>query len=114
MIENNLFKFVEHEKDNITAICLLEEAGMYQGIIYRYGEVKLSEKENSDGTLTMTYDWDMLDSNGLSRDEVYTEDFADLTGVILETILSLTISEKEKGLYVSSDGEDDTITVNLQ
>ena len=115
MINNNkLFKFVEHKDTEEIAVCLLEEAGKFQGVIYRYGQVKLAKEENDDGSLNLTYDWDMLDTNGIPKEEFYVEEFSDLTGVILEMLLESAI-KKENELYVNANsGENDNISIALQ
>ena len=39
-----LYKFVENKDKTWTGIGLTEEAGKYQGVVYRYGEVKVIDR----------------------------------------------------------------------
>ena len=55
---NKKYTFVQKEGDDFTCIKLLE--GKYKGIIYKYGKVGFAKEENSDGTLPMKFDYDII------------------------------------------------------
>ena len=56
------------------------------GVVYKYGKVSISEKEDADGNLTFSYEYDILDPNSLPR-EHFGEDFFVLIGDILVDVI---------------------------
>jgi hypothetical protein len=101
---------VQNKDATWQGIGLTEKAGKYQGVVYRYGEVKFSEEENPDGSLNLSFDWEMLDSNGLSQ-ESFKDDFKNLIGDILVNILETHVKE---GNLVYDDRGDNTSSVDAQ
>ena len=100
---NNLYKIIEDV--NLPYIELLDESAEFSGICFRYGEVKFNESEQ-----VLTFDWEMLDSNGLPK-ESFTDDFKTLIGDILVNILETHVKE---GTLVYDDRGDNTSSIDAQ
>ena len=101
---------VQNKDATWQGIGLTEKAGKYQGVVYRYGEVAFADEENPDGSLNLTFDWEMLDSNGLPK-ESFTDDFKTLIGDILVNILETHVKE---GTLVYDDRGDNTSSIDAQ
>ena len=95
-----MYTFVENKDKSWTGIGLTEKAGKYQGVVYRYGEVKVNEDEKNDSA-TLQFEWDMLDSNGLPK-EMIGDDFFKLIGDILQDIIREQLDRNELQ-YVNTD-----------
>lgn len=95
-----MYTFVENKDRSWTGIGLTEKAGKYQGVVYRYGEVKVNEDEKNDSA-TLQFEWDMLDSNGLPK-EMIGDDFFKLIGDILQDIITEQLDRNELQ-YVNTD-----------
>jgi len=95
-----MYTFVENKDKSWTGIGLTEKAGKYQGVVYRYGEVKLVENEDKTNA-TLQFEWDMLDSNGLPK-EMIGDDFFELAGKILEDLIQQQLDRDELE-YVNTD-----------
>ena len=76
------FKFVENKDQRWTGIGLTKKAGKYEGVVYRYGKISVSEDEENENA-TLHFEWDMLDSNDLPKD-FFGDDFFELAGDILQ------------------------------
>jgi len=76
----------EYEKD--TFIGLTEEAGRYEGVIYKYGKVSIPNVDeiNQEGDLPFRFEYDIVDNNDLPQ-EYFKEDFFGLIGDILVDII---------------------------
>ena len=95
-----MYKFVENKDKTWTGIGLTEEAGKYQGVVYRYGEVKVIENEEKTEA-SLQFEFDVLDSNGLPK-EMFDDDFYKVIGDVLTDILEKQM--KEDALqYVNTD-----------
>jgi len=95
-----MYKFVENKDKTWTRIGLTEEAGKYQGVVYRYGEVKVIENEEKTEA-SLQFEFDVLDSNGLPK-EMFDDDFYKVIGDVLTDILEQQM--KEDALqYVNTD-----------
>ena len=100
------FKYVENKDQKWTGIGLTEKAGKYQGVVYRYGKVDVSEdKENENATLH--FEWDMLDSNDLPKD-FFGDDFFELAGDILHHIMDEQLKEDSLQYVDADDRENHT------
>ena len=78
------YQYVFAKNDKHTSIGI--KGGPYEGVIYKYGEVSISEEENPDGTLPFKFQYDILDHNGFKKEDFET-DFFDLIGDILVDII---------------------------
>ena len=95
-----MYKFVENKDKTWTGIGLTEEAGKYQGVVYRYGEVKVIENEEKTEA-SLQFEFDVLDYNGLPK-EMFDDDFYKVIGDVLTDILEQQM--KEDALqYVNTD-----------
>ena len=97
---SEMYTYVENKDKTWTGIGLTEKAGKYQGVVYRYGEVKIVEDENKENA-TLQFEWDVLDSNGLPK-EMMGEDFFTLIGDILVDIMEKQMNE-DSLQYVNTD-----------
>ena len=81
------YKFVNN--DEYEQVCIGITGGFYDGVIYRYGTVQLPDEKNKneDGTLPFKFEYDIVDSNGLTR-EYFKEDFYEIIGDILLDIVT--------------------------
>jgi len=95
-----MYTFVENKKQTWQGIGLTDKAGKYEGVVYRYGEVKIIENEEKTEA-SLQFDWDMLDSNGLPK-EMIGDDFFKLIGDILQDIIAEQL-DKEELQYVNTD-----------
>lgn len=107
---NEKYTFVENKDSEWQGIGLTEKAGKYQGVVYKYGEVSIAEEENEDGSLNISFEWEILDSNGLPK-EAFQEDFFKLIGKILEQIVEESL---ERGDYKYENRDNNTVTINSQ
>ena len=99
------YKYVFKEGDNST--CIGIKGGPYEGVIYKYGMVTLPEKENSDGTLPFKFEYDIVDNNGIKR-ENFDDDFFNLIGDILVDII-----DREDYVAKPNDWKNYTKSVSL-
>ena len=95
-----MYKFVENKDKTWTGIGLTEEAGKYQGVVYRYGEVKVIENEEKTEA-SLQFEFDVLDSNGLPK-EMFDDDFYKVIGYVLQDILREQL-DKDELQYVNTD-----------
>ena len=99
------YKYVFKEGDDSTHIGI--KGGPYEGVIYKYGMVSLPEKENPDGTLPFKFEYDIVDNNGIKR-ENFDDDFFDLIGDILVDII-----DREDYVAKPNDWKNYTKSVSL-
>jgi len=113
MVENieTYYTTVQNADATLQGIGLTENAGKYHGVIYQYGELKFAEEENSDGSLNLSFDWKLIDSNGLPKDLLNSEEFKNLLGDILVNIVDKHIKE---GNIFYDDRGDNTSSVDAQ
>ena len=100
------FQYVENKDQILTGIGLTEKAVKYQGVVYRYGKVSISEDEENDKA-TLHFEWDMLDSNDLPK-EFFGDDFFELAGDILHHIMDEQLNE-DNLQYVDTDDRENNI-----
>ncbi len=96
----DMYTFVENKDKTWSGIGLTKEAGKYQGVVYEYGKVSLVENEEKTDA-TLQFEWNMLDSNGLSQ-EMFKDDFFKLAGSILEDLLEQQLDRNDLQ-YVNTD-----------
>ena len=92
----------EYEKE--TYIGLTEEAGRYEGVIYKYGKVSIPDENeiSSEGALPFRFEYDILDPYGLDR-EKFDDEFFSLIGDILVDIIDEQIGEESLEYNESND-----------
>ena len=80
----------EPEFEDWTAVGITE--GRYRGVIYKYGRVSVPEEESEDGTLPLSFEYDIVSTNGHPED-YFEEDFDTLVGDILVDIIDKDIKD---------------------
>ena len=84
------YTFVSKVDDKWASLCI--RGGKFDGVIYKYGKVSVSEEENQDGTLPFQFEYDIIDNVGISRED-FDEEFFTLIGDILVDIIDEQIEE---------------------
>ena len=79
------YSYVSKVDDKWASVCI--KGGKFDGVIYNYGKVSVSEKENQDGTLPFKFDYSIIDNIGISRED-FGEEFFILIGDILVDIIN--------------------------
>mgnify|MGYP001167812023 CR=1 FL=1 len=103
------YKILQNDNYDHAGICIDEPSSIYNGVIFKYGEVKFAGEENEDGSRNLTFDWDLIYSNNVDEKLLMSEAFADIVGTILEELI---IESLEKGEYKYVNREDCSSTVN--
>ena len=80
------YTFVSRDKDKWTSILITK--GDYEGVIYQYGRVSVAEKENENGTMPLSFDYNVVDQNGHDKEKLDNSvEFKNMLGDILVEIL---------------------------
>ena len=89
------------EFPNQTCIGLTEKTN-YAGVIYKYGEVTLpyESKLTENKHLNLKFKYDILESNGVSKKKLQSEEFNKLVGDILYHVI---IAQSEDGSIESDN-----------
>ena len=64
------YSFVSRGEDKWASILITK--GKYTGIIYQYGRVSVAEKENKDGNMPLSFDYNVLDYNNFNEDYIHS------------------------------------------
>ena len=94
------YKFKATGNDTGEHIELMFEDGPYEGVSFYYDGMKFADKENEDGSLNMSFDYEI--TNGKSVDENFGSTLGDLILHILEEQVS-------KGEAVYTGGTDEGV-----
>jgi len=88
------YKYVTNNKEETQCIGLTQESGVYQGVIYKYGQVSIPDPEEmkSKSDLPLSFHYDIVDNNSLPK-EYFNKDFNNLIGDILVDILDDQLKE---------------------
>ena len=100
------FVFLTNEEyPNQTLIGLTSET-KYSGVVYKYGKVTLPDetKLTQEKHLNLKFDYDILDTNGVSKEILEGKDFHKLIGDILYHVI---IAQSEDGSIEPDDRADD-------
>ena len=76
---NKRYVFAQRKEDDFSCIKLLE--GQYEGIIYKYDQVKFSTTENADGQIPLKFTYDIMANP--NKEDVKSDDFRNYIGDIL-------------------------------
>ena len=80
------YSFVSKGEDKWASILITK--GKYTGIIYQYGRVSIAERENEDGNLPLSFDYNVVDYNNFKESDIHSsKDFKNTLGDILVEIL---------------------------
>ena len=85
------YQYIFKEEDNHS--CIGIKGGEFEGVVYKYGKVTLSEKENPDGTLPFRFEYDIVDNNGIQREQ-FGDEFFKLIGDILVEVMEEQIKDE--------------------
>jgi len=101
-------KFVFLESTDIknqTCIGLTEKTD-YSGVVYKYGKVTLPDESSlsKNKHLNLKFDYDILDTNGISKEILEGKEFHKLIGDILYHVI---IAQSEDGSIESDHRTDD-------
>ena len=77
--KNKRYIFAQRQGDDFSCIKLLE--GQYEGIIYKYDQVKFSTTENADGQIPLKFTYDIMANP--NKEDVKSDDFRNYIGDIL-------------------------------
>ena len=77
------FVYVTTKEQDQTLIGIKE--GKFAGVVYKYGKVGFGE-ENPDGTKPLQFQYDIVDNNGIQREQ-FGDDFFTLIGDILVEVI---------------------------
>ena len=100
------FVFLTNEEyPNQTLIGLTSET-KYSGVVYKYGKVTLPDetKLTQEKHLNLKFDYDILDTNGVSKEILEGKEFHKLIGDILYHVI---IAQSEDGSIEPDDRADD-------
>ena len=88
------YKYVTNNKEETQCIGLTQESGVYQGVIYKYGQVSIPDpvEMKSKSDLPLSFHYDIVDNNSLPK-EYFNKDFNNLIGDILVDILDDQLKE---------------------
>ena len=73
------YAFAQRQGDDFSCIKIMD--GRYEGIIYKYNNVKLSQTENADGQLPLKFTYDIMVNP--NKEDVESNDFRNYIGDIL-------------------------------
>tara|TARA_B100000524_G_C23358218_1_gene264750 strand:+ start:39 stop:365 length:327 start_codon:yes stop_codon:yes gene_type:complete len=77
--KNKRYIFAQRQGDDFSCIKLLE--GQYEGIIYKYNQVKFSTTENASGQIPLKFTYDIMANP--NKEDVKSDDFRNYIGDIL-------------------------------
>ena len=77
------FVYVTTKEQDQTCIGIKE--GKFAGVVYKYGKVRFGE-EKPDGTKPLQFQYDIVDNNGIQREQ-FGDDFFTLIGDILVEVI---------------------------
>ena len=73
------YAFAQRKGDDFSCLKILD--GQYEGIIYKYNEVKFSQTENANGEIPLKFTYDVMTNP--NEEDVKSEDFRNYIGDIL-------------------------------
>ncbi len=88
------YVYLTTEKEDQT--CIGIKGGKFAGVVLKYSDVSIAEKENADGKLPFRFKFDILDNNGLSRAQFENTEWTTLIGDILVDIIDRQYEEEDK------------------
>ena len=73
--------------------CIGIRKGKFEGVVYKYGKVSLGE-ETDEGKMPFKFEFDILDSNLIPREEFDGDEFPKLIGDILVDVIDRQNNDK--------------------
>ena len=77
--KNKRYAFAQRQGDDFSCIKIMD--GQYEGIIYKYNNVKLSQTENADGELPLKFTYDIMANP--NDEDIKSTEFRNYIGDIL-------------------------------
>ena len=81
--KNKRYAFAQRQGDDFSCIKIMD--GQYEGIIYKYDNVKISQTENADGQLPLKFTYDIMTNP--NKEDVKSTDFRNYIGDILVEVM---------------------------
>ena len=78
------FAYVTTKEQDQTLIGIKE--GKFAGVVYKYGRVSFAKEEDANGNLPMQFQYDIVDNNGIQREQ-FDDEFFKLIGDILVEVI---------------------------
>ena len=79
-------KFVYVESKSQDQTCIGIKGGKFAGVVYKYGKVSFAKEEDENGNLPMQFQYDIVDNNGIPREQ-FDDEFFELIGDILVEVI---------------------------
>ena len=79
-------KFVYVESKSQDQTCIGIKEGKFAGVVYKYGKVSFAKEEDENGNLPMQFHYDIVDNNGIPREQ-FNDEFFNLIGDILVEVM---------------------------
>ena len=100
------FVFLTNEKHRNQTLIGLTDETKYSGVVYKYGKVTLPDetKLTQEKHLNLKFDYDILDTNGVSKEILESKEFHKLIGDILYHVI---IAQAEDGSIEPDNRTDD-------
>jgi len=81
--KNKRYAFAQRQGDDFSCIKIMD--GQFEGIIYKYNNVKLSQTENADGELPLKFTYDIMANP--NDEDIKSIDFRNYIGDILVEVM---------------------------
>ena len=85
------YVYVTTEKEEQT--CIGIKKGKFAGVVYKYGKVSFAKEEDENGNLPMQFQYDIVDNNGIPREQ-FGDEFFKLIGDILVEVMEEQIKDE--------------------
>ena len=85
------FVYVTTKEQDQTLIGIKE--GKFSGVVYKYGKVSFAKEEDKNGNLPMQFQYDIVDNNGIQREQFDNEFFKLIGDILVEVIEEQTKNE---------------------
>ena len=79
-------KFVYVESKSQDQTCIGIKEGKFAGVVYKYGKVSFAKEEDKNGNLPLQFQYDIVDNNGIPREQ-FNDEFFNLIGDILVEVM---------------------------
>ena len=86
-------KFVYVESESQDQTCIGIKGGKFAGVVYKYGKVSFAKEEDKNGNLPMQFQYDIVDNNGIPREQ-FGDEFFKLIGDILVEVMEEQIKDE--------------------
>ena len=93
------YTYVSRGKEQWASIMITK--GDYEGIIYQYGRVSVADKENEDGTMPLSFNYQVIDSNGHFKETL--DDSIDFKNTIGDILVEIIEEQMEAGNLAYND-----------